>query len=195
MRVPHTRPHWADGVRTTVDIAARPETVFHAISDPLELAAWLGGNSTSAAAPVTRAWAAATVPVAGQPWRAPALGPDGAAGSVCGEYLRVDPPRVLESTWRASWDDFAPDRVRFELAPIEIGGQSGTRLTVTHTRAHAHLQVTAAVGIAESSEWRSILSRLAAWVATPVAALPPGELRHPTGAVWYGDTVAFRPRG
>ena len=53
-------------------------------------------------------------------------------GTLGGEYRVVDPPRVLEHTWEASWDE-APTIVRYELAPARVGGVSGTRVTVTHT--------------------------------------------------------------
>ena len=65
-------------------------------------------------------------------WHARTTDAAGREGSLAGEYRVVDPPRVLEHTWQASWDE-APTVVRYELAPAQVGGVSGTRVTVTHT--------------------------------------------------------------
>jgi uncharacterized protein YndB with AHSA1/START domain len=166
-------------VQAVVEIAATPDAVFAALTDQHELAAWLGGDT---ALPGNRSGAALpSFAVPGQPWHVPAIAPDGSLGSVSGEFVLVDPPRRLESTWRASWDDFAPDRVCFELTPIRIAGMPGTRVRVTHICASAHLRVTAMVtpGAAIVGEWPAILARLAARLATPV-----GAARHPSFGDW-----------
>lgn len=161
----------AEAVRASVDIAAPPPDVFRALIDPRELSAWLGGEM----APATQRDDPAAAPPAtlpGAAWRAPAIAPDGSAGTVAGEYLSIVPPHRLETTWRASWNDFAPERVRFELVPIDVGGVAGTRVTVTHTRAQARLHATTAT-LAHVEppveEWPSLLARLAAHVATASA--------------------------
>ncbi len=134
-------------VRATVDIAAPPERVFRALTDPAELAAWWAphdggrGGAGAGRAPEERAEERAQEP--SQEWRVDARPGGGwslrtrdAAGrpaAVRGEYRVVDPPRALECSWRASWDDDAETTVRYELAPVEVGGAPGTRLTVTHT--------------------------------------------------------------
>ena len=89
-----------------------------------------------------------------------ARAPDGTRGSVEGELLTVERPHRLESTWRASWDGFAPERVCFELTPIRIRGAAGTRVTVTHTRAAGHLHVTAMAAQSRAGEWPSIFSAI-----------------------------------
>jgi uncharacterized protein YndB with AHSA1/START domain len=152
-------------VQAVVEIAAPPDVVFHALADPEELAAWLGGDAGGDGRGPAVPDGPPPLAAAGRSWRAPALGPDGAPGSVCGEYLVVDPPRRLESTWRASWDDFAPDRVRFELTPIEVGGAPGTRLTLTHLRGTAGWQVTAQAA-ASPNGWPS------AWAGARASARP-----------------------
>jgi uncharacterized protein YndB with AHSA1/START domain len=154
-------------LRAIVEIAAPPDAVFTALSDERELAAWLGGDG---APPVARcpAWAAPSLAIPGQPWSVPALAPDGSRGSVQGEFVLVDPPHRLECTWRASWDGFAPDRVCFELVPIRIGGDAGTRVTVTHTRAGARLQVTAMASVGRRGDWPTMLARLGARVSRRV---------------------------
>jgi len=153
-------------IRVTEDISAPPESVFRALVDPRELAAWLGGEHESDDSP-----SASVPPAPGRAWRAIALAPDGTRGVVSGEYVLVDPPRRLETTWRTSWTGAAPERVRFELAPIEIGGQAGTRITVTHTRAelraHATVStVTRASSGVEDDLWPTLLARLIAYVTT-----------------------------
>jgi len=158
-------------VRASVDIAAPPADVFRALVDPRELAAWLGGEPMPAD-PRDRdphsEDAVRVLPGAG--WRAPAIAPDGTVGTVCGEYLNVAAPNRLETSWRASWNDFATERVRFELVPIDVGGVTGTRVTVTHTRAesfrHATTSTLAHASARAEDMWPSLLARLAAHVAT-----------------------------
>ena len=151
-------------LRTIVEIAAPPDAVFTALSDERELAAWLGGDVT---APTERlvGFVVPSPAIAGQPWRAPAVAPEGSLGSVEGEFLIVDRPHRLETTWRASWDGYVPDRVCFELTPIRVRGAAGTRVTVTHIRAGAHLRVTAMAARSRAGEWPAILARLDAWVS------------------------------
>jgi uncharacterized protein YndB with AHSA1/START domain len=179
-------------VSSTIEIAAPPHAVFHALSDPSELAAWLGGHSDDATAHDAE-WTAPSLATTGQPWRARAIGPDGSPGWVSGEYLLVDSPRCLESTWRASWDHFSPDHVRFDLTPIDIGGVRGTRLAVTHTSASARLQVTASATSAPG-EWPAILARLAAHLAATHADHQPHEWHYPGDRFSYGDIIELTAR-
>jgi uncharacterized protein YndB with AHSA1/START domain len=136
-----------------VEIAASLEEVFDALTDPRELAAWLGGEAPELAG----GWS--PEPEAGSSWRSSAIAPDGARGSVAGEYLVIARPHRIETTWRASWDGDAPARVRYDLEPVEVAGVSGTRVTVTHTRvagvSAAHARTAGRV------DWRAPLGRLA----------------------------------
>ena len=163
MTAPMEFPHGHGELRAIVEIAASPDAVFTALSDERELAAWLG----DAPLPTDRysSFVAPAFAIAGQTWRVAALAPDGSRGTVEGELLVVDRPHRLESTWRASWDGFAPDRVCFELTPVLVRGVSGTRVTVTHTRAGAHLRVTAMASRSSNGEWPTLLARLGAWVS------------------------------
>jgi uncharacterized protein YndB with AHSA1/START domain len=123
-------------VTSTVEIAAPPDDVFAALTDPAQLEAWWGTDDTYR----TRDWSVDATP--GGEWSAATADPDGREGAIGGTFTEVDAPRVLETTWRTSWDD-APSTVRWELAPCEVDGEAGTRLTVIHTgptlRAHACL--------------------------------------------------------
>ena len=143
-------------VHADVEIAAAPERVFEALTDPEELAAWWGSDDTYR----TRDWE--TDPRDGGEWSVRTTAPDGTEGSVHGEYLLVDPPRRIALTWRASWDDFAETTVHYELTPIEIDGEPGTRLTVTHTGFKGAARAEA--GAACARGWERALVLLAAYV-------------------------------
>jgi uncharacterized protein YndB with AHSA1/START domain len=158
-------------VRASVDIAAPTADVFRALVEPRELAAWLGGEPMPED-PRDQEPDHRTTPRPGTTWRAPALAPDGTSGTVAGEYLVVLPPHALETTWRASWNDFATERVRFQLLPLDVGGVAGTRVVVTHTRAEARLHATRATLSridTPAGVWPAFLARLAAHVATASA--------------------------
>ena len=120
-----------EAVETTiyeeVDIAAAPEEVFRALTDPRELEEWWGSHETHR----TRTWRVDARP--GGEWSVRTTDADGNESTVEGEYLVVEPPRRLEYTWRNSRDGFAPTRVRYDLAPVEVDGVPGTRVSVSHT--------------------------------------------------------------
>jgi uncharacterized protein YndB with AHSA1/START domain len=140
----------AEMVSEVVDIAASVDEVFDALTDPRELAVWLGGDAPDFAGGWT------PEPSAGSSWRSPAIAPDGARGSVEGEYVVVARPHRIETTWRASWDGGdAPSRVRFDLETVEVDGVVGTRVTVTHTMVATHARTAGRV------DWRAPLGRLA----------------------------------
>jgi len=158
-------------VRASADIAASASEVFRALADPRELAAWLGGEPMPAD-PRDERSGDHSHPLPCAAWSAPAIAPDGTRGTVAGEFLLVLPPHVLETTWRASWNDFAIERVRFELALVDVAGVTGTRVTVTHTRAEARLLAPSsafAATAARADAWPAFLARLAAHVATTSA--------------------------
>jgi len=144
-----------DAVRATVEIAAPPERVFEALTDPQELAEWWGSAHTYR----TRDWRVDARP--GGAWSVRTTDADGREATVDGEYRVVDPPRVLELTWRASWDDFVPTVVRYELAPVTVRGVSGTRITVTHTGVGATACATS--GVVHGAEWLRTITCLATY--------------------------------
>ena len=175
-------------VRASVDVAATPESVFRALVEPRERAAWLGGGDPRDADAADgdangEAHASEPGPAAPRPgarWSSPAIAPDGTPGTVAGEYLHVDPPRRLDTTWRASWSDFASEHVCFELVPAEVDGVPGTRVTVTHTRLARGGVAIARLGTSSSHsvtrvvghEWPASLARLAAYAAARTADWP-----------------------
>ena len=110
-------------VKAEIEIAAAPDRVFRALTDPAELAAFWGSDDMYR----TFDWKIDLRP--GGAWSALARGADGTEMTVDGEYIEVDPPRLLVFTWRPSWDDYAVTTVRYDLEPTA----TGTRLRVTHT--------------------------------------------------------------
>lgn len=82
---------------------------------------------------------------------------DGAASSVGGEYVVIDPPRTLEFTWRPSWDPGAPaTTVRFDL----IQDDGGTTVRVTHSG------LADETSRARHSGWPDLLGALCSYVET-----------------------------
>jgi uncharacterized protein YndB with AHSA1/START domain len=114
-------------VRTVVEIAAPPERVFEALTDPRELGTWWSDDDTQRTD-------CASDPRPGGSWHVRTFGPDGTEQVFAGEYLVGEPPSRLVQTWRAT-DDAESSIVRYDLEPVEVGGSDGTRLTVTHNDA------------------------------------------------------------
>lgn len=111
----------AGTVRATVEIAASPEIVFRALTDPGELARWWGSPEMYQ----THDWRLDLRP--GGKWSCQARSAQG-AGEVRGEYLAVEPPRLLEYTWEPSWDQFKQSIVRCTLEAVP----GGTRVDLVH---------------------------------------------------------------
>ena len=141
-------------VRASVDIAAPPDAVFEALLDPAQLATWWGSDDSYR----THDWDI-DAHVGGE-WAVHTISTSGDEGTVRGEYLAIDEPRSLEYTWRASWDDFAPTIVRYELTPILIDDTEGTRLDVTHTGFYGFTGC-ASTGIAQTHKWNGVIVSLA----------------------------------
>lgn len=119
-------------VKVVADIAASPEAVFRALTDPKELAQWWGSEGIYR----TERWEVDLRP--GGKWISHISMPEGAVPmtdrdtsgqTVGGEYITIDPPRLLEYTWSPSWDDFAVTKVRCEIEPTA----DGSRLTLIHS--------------------------------------------------------------
>ena len=146
-------------VRTDVEIAAPPQRVFDALTDPSELAAWWGGDAGYR----TTDWRLDPTP--GRAWSARTIDRDGREGRLDGEILVADAPHRLEYTWRTSWDD-RESVVRYDLAPARVDGIPGTRVTVTHTAVQGSASVDASLG------WRGVIVCLAREAAAQRYILP-----------------------
>ena len=119
-------------VNVVADIAAKPEAVFRALTDPAEVVKWWGAEGVYR----TERFESDLRP--GGKWMSYIAAPEGSEMSdmrtpepqtVGGEYITIDPPRLLEFTWSPSWDAFQVTRVRYEIEPTA----TGSRLTVIHT--------------------------------------------------------------
>jgi uncharacterized protein YndB with AHSA1/START domain len=183
-----TRAAAPRSVKASIEIAATPDVVFRALADPHELVAWLGDAQSSdvpSRSPSIPSQVApsdgpdiATSPAvpfahprSGASWLAHVRAPDGSPGTVSGEFLHVVPSRSLTTTWSASWHRFVQDVVTFDLAPVDVAGVAGTRVTVTHHRADDSLLRDATIASARSiadvdgDSWAPLLARLATYVA------------------------------
>jgi uncharacterized protein YndB with AHSA1/START domain len=129
-----------DAVTVEIEIAAPPERVFAALTDPKQLFAWWGKEPSVEllvfemdARPGGR-WRFRCKPVAGAE--------HGAVGEQLrrsgtqefeahGEVLEYDPPRLLVWSWIANWHEHPtqPTIVRWELTPTK----TGTSVHVTHS--------------------------------------------------------------
>lgn len=105
-----------DTVVVEVLVAAPPARVFEAITDPKQTAQGWGQKGlyklTDAQADVRR----------GGKWSSSGIGDDGTKFTVRGEYLEVDPPRLLVHTWNPSYSDLRGTVVRWELEPQPMHG-------------------------------------------------------------------------
>jgi len=105
-----------NAVVAEIFIAAPPERVFQAITDPHQMPQWWGQQGMYR---ITE-WQADLRP--GGKWSSVGMGADGKSFRVDGEYLEVDPPRLLVHTWIASYSGPLKTVVRWELEPREVHG-------------------------------------------------------------------------
>ena len=106
-----------DEAQAEVFIAAPPERVFEAITNPEQLVQWWGQKGMYR----VQDWEADLRP--GGKWITRGVGKAGEDFNVSGEYLEVDPPRLLVHTWLPSYKAGAKiTTVRWELEPKQIHG-------------------------------------------------------------------------
>jgi uncharacterized protein YndB with AHSA1/START domain len=110
-----------DAVIAEVFIAAPRERVFKAISDPAQTSQWWGQKG------LYRVTGGHADVRPGGKWLTKGVGADGTEFHVGGEYLEVEPPKLLVHTWTSSYDPGLDTVVRWELEPQSIHGlqQSG----------------------------------------------------------------------
>ncbi len=156
-----------NAVIAEIFIAAPPARVFQAISDPTQLPKWWGQDGLYH---VTRS----TMDVRpGGKWRSEGVGTDGKSFFVEGEYLEVDPPRLLVHTWVGSYDP-TPTVVRWELTPQAVNAlhpsgpkKSGTGTFVRVTQEGFNGKLESAKSHGEG--WKRVLGWLQAFAETPAA--------------------------
>jgi glutathione S-transferase len=109
-----------------ITIKAPAARVFAALTEPDQLTQWWGDEKTYRVTQLKR-----DLRVGGT-WQSTGTSTDGREFIVQGVYRAIDPPRLLEYTWRPSWapDPTQPDTVvRIDL--FERDG--GTLVRVTHS--------------------------------------------------------------
>lgn len=137
-------------------IAARPSTVFEALTTAQGVAAWWGPDDL----PVLVAEIDARV---GGAFRVRFQTLDGLQHEACGEYLEVVPPRRLVMSWRYAFggeseEDGLTSRIEIDLAPIA----GGTELTLTHAQLR-----NAASKASHERGWTGALAKLVRLFADP----------------------------
>ena len=98
-------------------------------------------------------------------WRSEGLGADGQSFWVEGEYLEVDPPRLLVHTWKGSYGNPVTTLVRWELEAQNVHGLhpsgpkkggTGTLVRVRHSGFAGDIQ-----GVTSHGEgWKRVLGWL-----------------------------------
>ena len=107
-----------DAIVSQIYIAAPPEEVFRALVDPELVVKWWGGQGAGQRFRCTR-FECDLRP--GGTWRSTGVDGQGRPFEATGEYVQVDPPRLLVQTWVASWAAEVRTTVRWELQPIANG--------------------------------------------------------------------------
>ena len=127
MASPQQTPN-SDEIVSEIHIDAPAERVFQALVDPSQVVQWWGQVG------IYRCTKFESDLRVGGTWRTIGLDGNGHQFEVIGEYLELDPPRLLSSTWVATWTGDAKTKVRWEL---EASG-SGTLVRVRHSGFAAH---------------------------------------------------------
>lgn len=125
----------AGTILATVDIAVPPERVFRALTDSGEIVKWWGSPDMYR----LTGWTA-DLRVGGK-WKSTGVNAaDGKPFSVGGEFVEIDPPRLLVHTWEPDWDPATAQpptspatTIRYQLDSISVGASEGTRVTMRHS--------------------------------------------------------------
>lgn len=152
-----------DTILAEIFVAAPPERVFEAITDPNQLSRWWGQNGlyrvTHGSSDLRR----------GGKWSSSGVGADGTKFSVEGEYLEVDPPRRLVYTWVASYRGPGKTVVYWDLQPQTVHGlhPSGPKKAGTGTLVklrHEGFADDPQGAISHGEGWKRVFGWLAAYV-------------------------------
>ena len=152
-----------DAILAEVFIAAPPARVFEAIADPKQRDQWWGQKN------VFHVLESKSDLRPGGKWSSDGVGPNGAPFHVEGEYVEIDPPRLLVQTRRADFVGEFETVVRWELEPRDVHGLhtagahrvgTGTLLRVRHSGFSGHLDQAKS----HHEGWRGSLNWLRAFV-------------------------------
>jgi uncharacterized protein YndB with AHSA1/START domain len=152
-----------DVVVAEIFVAAPPARVFEAITDPEQVPKWWGHKELYG----ITTWQADVCP--GGKWSSVGLSVDGKEFRIDGEYLEVDPPRLLVHTWIASFSGNLKTVVRWELEPRDVHGlqHSGPKKAGTGTLVRLRHQGFAGapqVAQGHSEGWKRVLGWLQGFV-------------------------------
>jgi uncharacterized protein YndB with AHSA1/START domain len=127
MASPEVVPN-ADEIVSEIEIAAPPPRVFQAIVEPSQVLLWWGQTG------IYRCKEFQSDLRPGGNWRSAGVRGDGQEFEASGEYLEVDPPRLIVLSWVASWTGDVKTIVRWELEPTK----RGTLVRIRHSGFAGH---------------------------------------------------------
>lgn len=104
-----------DELREEIFIAAPPERVFAALTEPAQLLAWWGDPKQY----WCTSWKS-DLRIGGA-WRSEGISLQGGDFVVHGKFLEIAPPRVLAFTWNPSWTEAVELTTRITLEPRKGG--------------------------------------------------------------------------
>ncbi|NNG03027.1 MAG: SRPBCC domain-containing protein, partial [Inquilinus sp.] len=116
-------------VRRTID--GDPDAVFHAWTDPEQVRQWWGPAGI-------RCTECAVDLRVGGAYRIANRLPDGSVLWIAGEFLRVEPPRLLEYTWRRGLETPADPQSSERVTVRFVATAGGSEVIVEHTRIADH---------------------------------------------------------
>ena len=111
-------------IHMSIEIAAPPQTVWAALTEPGQLETWWGSDEDYR----TYDWRLELR--AGGQWSCKARNAAGDLSGVSGTVLEVDPPCNLAYTWNPSWQSNPETTVRYTLTPT---GHGGTLVEIHHS--------------------------------------------------------------
>ena len=120
-----------DAIVTEIYIAAPAEDVFRALVDPAFVVKWWGGQGAEQSFRCTHFQS--DLRTGGQ-WHSSGVDGQGRPFEAEGEYVEIDPPRLLVQTWVASWAAQVKTTVRWELKSTG----DGTLVRHQHSGLAAH---------------------------------------------------------
>lgn len=154
-----------DVVTAEIFVAAPPERVFQAITDPAQLSRWWGHKD------IYRVTGGESDLRVGGKWLSEGVSADGTRFRVEGEYLEVDPPRRLVQTWDASYCSTLRTVVYWDLEPQAVHAlqTSGPRKSGTGTLVrlrHTGFAGTPKEAISHGEGWKLVLGWLDEYLQT-----------------------------
>jgi len=152
-----------DTIVAEIFIAAPPERVFEAITDPAQMPRWWGQRD------MYRITESKVDLRPGGKWSSVGVGTDGKPFRVEGEYREVAPPRRLVYTWIASWTGALRTVVRWELEPQSVHGlhPSGPRKAGTGTLVklrHEGFAVSPGAATSHADGWTRVMGWLESYL-------------------------------